>query len=68
MDTDDDLTQEQIKERYEASQAQANKVYVPGADVDRSDFSDVIAGEMKKRARTGQGDKKGKDKAEKFKF
>ncbi len=43
-------------------------MHVPGADVDRSSFGDVIADEMKKRARTGQNNKKGKDKAEKFKF
>ncbi|WWC64658.1 uncharacterized protein I303_107269 [Kwoniella dejecticola CBS 10117] len=63
---DDDLTQEQLKAKYEASRSQGSKVYVPGADADRSGFDDVMAGEMKKRAR--KDDKKGKEKAEKFKF
>ncbi|KAK4687924.1 splicing factor 3B subunit 2, partial [Tremellales sp. Uapishka_1] len=65
VDTDDDLTQDQLKERYESSR-NANRVHVPGADVDRTEFNDVIAGEMKKRARTQE--KKGKEKGEKFKF
>ncbi|WWC94779.1 hypothetical protein V866_001628 [Kwoniella sp. B9012] len=63
---DEDLTQEQLKAKYEASRSQSSKVYVPGADADRSGFDDVMVGEMKKRAR--KDDKKGKDKAEKFKF
>ncbi|WRT70303.1 uncharacterized protein IL334_007301 [Kwoniella shivajii] len=63
---DEDLTQEQLKAKYEASRSQAQKVYVPGADADRSGFEDVMAGEMKKRQRGNE--KKGKDKAEKFKF
>ncbi|WVW86082.1 hypothetical protein I302_108121 [Kwoniella bestiolae CBS 10118] len=63
---DEDLTQEQLKAKYEASRSQGQKVYVPGADADRSGFEDVMSGEMKKRAR--KDDKKGKEKAEKFKF
>ncbi|WWD19569.1 hypothetical protein CI109_104030 [Kwoniella shandongensis] len=66
IDEDEDLTQEQLKAKYEASRAQQKQVYVPGADADRSGFEDVMAGEMKKRAR--KDDKKGKEKAEKFKF
>ena len=70
VDTDEELTQAQLKERYEKSRAQANRVHVPGADVDRSGFEDVMAGEMKKRQRkeTGGGGGKGKEKAEKYKF
>jgi splicing factor 3B subunit 2 len=41
-------------------------VHVPGADVDRSGFEDVVSGEMKKRQKKDTG--KGKEKAEKFKF
>ena len=67
VDTDEDLTQAQLKERYEASRASHNRVHVPGADIDRSGFDDVVVGEMKKRQRKEQG-KGGKDKAEKFKF
>ncbi|OCF44586.1 splicing factor 3B subunit 2 [Kwoniella heveanensis CBS 569] len=66
IDTDEDLTQEQLRARYEASRSQGKQVYVPGADADRSGFEDVMAGEMKKRAR--KDDKRGKEKAEKFKF
>ena len=74
IDTDEDLTQAQLKERYDASRSQANRVHVPGADVDRSGFDDVVSGEMKKRARKdvggggGGGAAKGKEKAEKYKF
>ena len=67
VDTDDDMTQAQLKERYEASHAQANRVHVPGADVDRSGFEDVLAGEMKKRQRKETGPKS-KEKSEKYKF
>ncbi|WVQ77708.1 hypothetical protein IAR50_007398 [Cryptococcus sp. DSM 104548] len=66
LDGDEDLTQEQLRAKYEASRSQASKVYVPGADADRSGFDDVVSGEMKKRAR--KDDRKGKDKGEKFKF
>lgn len=38
---------------------------MPGADVDRSGFDDVVSGEMKKRQR--KDEKKGKEK-EKYKF
>jgi splicing factor 3B subunit 2 len=68
VDTEDDLTQSQLKERYDNSRAQANRVHVPGADVDRSGFDDVMAGEMKKRQRKETGGGKGKEKAEKYKF
>ncbi|WVR00211.1 hypothetical protein IAU59_007353 [Kwoniella sp. CBS 9459] len=66
IDTDEDLTQEELRARYDASRSQGKQVYVPGADADRSGFEDVMAGEMKKRAR--KDDKRGKEKAEKFKF
>ncbi|ODN98118.1 hypothetical protein I350_07760 [Cryptococcus amylolentus CBS 6273] len=66
LDGDEDLTQEQLRAKYEASRSQASKVYVPGADVDRSGFEDVVSGEMKKRAR--KDEKKGREKGEKFKF
>lgn len=67
IDLDEDLSQEQLKAKYEASRSQAQRVHVPGADADRSGFEDVVAGEMKKRQRKDEG-KKGKDKGEKFKF
>ncbi|WVR07758.1 hypothetical protein IAU60_004801 [Kwoniella sp. DSM 27419] len=67
LDGDEDLTQEQLRAKYDASRAQASRVHVPGADVDRSGFEDVMAGEMKKRARKDEK-KGGKEKAEKFKF
>ncbi|WVO21572.1 uncharacterized protein IAS62_002881 [Cryptococcus decagattii] len=66
IDTDEELTQEQLRAKYEASRAQQNRVYVPGAEADRSGFDDVVSGEMKKRAR--KDEKRGKEKAEKFKF
>lgn len=69
IDVDENITQAQLKERYEASQASQNKVHVPGADADRSGFDEVVSGEMKKRARKETGGKdRGKDKAEKYKF
>ena len=68
VDTDEDLTQAQLRERYENSRAQANRVHVPGADADRSGFEDVIGGEMKKRQRKETGGGKGKEKTEKYKF
>lgn len=61
----DDLSQAELKKKYEESRSAANRVHVPGADVDRSGFEDVVAGEMKKRQR--KDDKKGKEK-EKYKF
>jgi splicing factor 3B subunit 2 len=61
----DDLSQADLKRKYEESRASANRVHVPGADVDRSGFDDVVAGEMKKRQR--KDEKKGKEK-EKYKF
>ena len=48
IDTDEDLSQAQLKERYEAQRASQSRVHVPGADVDRSGFDDVVSGEMKK--------------------
>jgi splicing factor 3B subunit 2 len=66
IDTDEELSQEQLRARYDASRAQASRVHVPGADADRSGFEDVMAGEMKKRQR--KDERKGKEKAEKFKF
>ena len=70
IDADEDLTQAQIKEKYEAERAAKNKVHVPGANVDRSEFDEVVSGEMKKRQRkeTGDRDRRGKQKAEKYKF
>ncbi|GFZ48626.1 Cold sensitive U2 snRNA suppressor 1 [Saitozyma sp. JCM 24511] len=66
IDTDEELSQEQLRARYDASRAQASRVHVPGADADRSGFEDVMAGEMKKRQR--KDERKGKEKVEKFKF
>lgn len=66
IDTDDELSQDQLKAKYEASRSAASRVHVPGADVDRSGFDDVVSDQMKKRTKT-QEPKKGKDK-EKFKF
>ena len=66
VDADDDLTQDQLKAKYEASRASAAKVHVPGANADRSGFEDVISDQTKKRAK--KDERKGKEKAEKFKF
>ena len=71
VEGDDDLTQDQLKAKYEASRASAQRVHVPGADVDRSGFEDVRNEETKKRQRKEEGNSKsgkGKEKAEKFKF
>lgn len=67
MDTDEELSQSQLKKRYEEQRSQQNRVHVPGADADRSGFEDVMAGEMKKRQRKEQGKEKD-NKKEKFKF
>lgn len=67
VDTDEELSQSQLKKRYEEQQAQQNRVHVPGANADRSGFEDVMAGEMKKRQRKEQGKEKD-NKKEKFKF
>jgi len=67
VDTEDELSQAQLKERYESQRAQQNRVHVPGADVDRSGFEDVVSGEMKKRSRKDDSRGKGKEK-EKYKF
>lgn len=66
VDLDEDLTQDQLKAKYEASRSQAARVHVSGADVDRSGFEDVISDQSKKRAK--KDERKGKEKAEKFKF
>jgi splicing factor 3B subunit 2 len=66
IDTDDELSQDQLKAKYEASRSAASRVHVPGADVDRSGFDDVVSDQMKKRTKV-QEPKKGKEK-EKFKF
>lgn len=73
VEGDDDLTQDQLKAKYEASRASAKQIHVPGADVDRSGFEDVRNEEMKKRQRNeddkgGKGKGKDKGKGEKFKF
>lgn len=71
VDQDDDLTPAQLKQKYEESRSQAHKVHVPGADVDRSGFEDVVSGEYKKRARKDDSNKrdgKGGKEKEKFKF
>lgn len=67
VDTDGELSQAELKKKYEEQQAQQNRVHVPGANADRSGFEDVMAGEMKKRQRKEQGKGKEKEK-EKFKF
>ena len=66
IDTDEDLTPAQIRQRYEAQRSAQDRVHVPGADADRSGFDDVVSGEMKKRSR--KETTRGKEKAEKFKF
>lgn len=69
VDPDDleGLSQEELRARYDASKAQSNRVHVPGADVDRREFDDVIA--QAKKSRTSErgrgGDRREK---EKFKF
>lgn len=66
---DEELSQAQLKKRYEEQQAQQNRVHVPGANADRSGFDDVVAGETQKRARKAAAATKGKEKEkEKFKF
>jgi len=65
---DDEMSQEQLKAKYEASRSAASRVHVPGADADRSGFDDVVSDQMKKRTKV-QEPKKGKGKEkEKFKF
>lgn len=67
------MTQDQLRQKYESSRASQSRVHVPGADVDRSGFDDVVAGEMKKRSKKdergggGGGGRRDKER-EKFKF
>jgi splicing factor 3B subunit 2 len=70
VDPDDleGLSQEELRARYDASRSQANRVHVPGADVDRQDFDEVISQAKKSRANDrGRGDRDRREK-EKFKF
>ncbi len=64
---DDDLSQAELRKRYDEQQAQQNRVHVPGAHADRSGFEDIMADETKKRQRKEAGKEKDKGK-EKFKF
>jgi splicing factor 3B subunit 2 len=64
LDGDEDATT--LKEKYNAARKQDSHVHVPGQHVNRDDFDDVISSETKKRSR--REEKKGKEKAEKFKF
>lgn len=64
LDGDEDPTA--LKEKYNAARQRDSRVHVPGQHVNRAEFDDVIANESKKRSR--RDEKKGKDKAEKFKF
>ena len=68
VDTDEELTPAQLRERYEGASTNQNRVHVPGADADRSGFDDVVKDQMKKRAKTQDPKGKGREKAEKFKF
>ncbi|KAJ9107873.1 hypothetical protein QFC19_002779 [Naganishia cerealis] len=63
------MSQEQLQAQYDASRAPTSKVYVPGADANRSEFDDVIAKESAKRTKTREKERErgGRDK-EKFKF
>lgn len=66
IDTDEDLTQEQLKARYDASRSSASRVHVPGANADRSGFDDVVSDQMKKRSKPQE--KKGGSGKEKEKY
>ncbi|BEI86931.1 hypothetical protein CcaverHIS002_0702770 [Cutaneotrichosporon cavernicola] len=66
LDGDEDLTPAQLKAKYDAARAETSRVHVPGANVDRSEFDDIVSSETKKRAR--KEEKRGKEKTEKFKF
>lgn len=67
IDTDEELTQDQLKARYDASRSAASRVHVPGAGADRSGFDDVVSDQMKKRSKATEKKGSGKEK-EKFKF
>ncbi|EIW72250.1 hypothetical protein TREMEDRAFT_72698 [Tremella mesenterica DSM 1558] len=67
VNVDEDLTPAQLKERYESSRAQVDRVHVPGADVDRSGFDDVVKDQMKKRAKVQEKKDKGR-KEDRYKF
>ncbi|KLT45790.1 DUF382-domain-containing protein [Cutaneotrichosporon oleaginosum] len=66
IDGDEDLTPTQLKAKYDAARAETSRVHVPGSHIDRSEFDDIVSSETKKRAR--KEEKRGKEKAEKFKF
>lgn len=66
IDTDDELTQDQLRARYDASRSSASRVHVPGANADRSGFDDVVSDQMKKRSKPQE--KKGGKEKDKFKF
>jgi len=65
------LSQEELQARYDASRAGGPRVHVPGADVDRREFDDVIAQETAKRTKGSDRDRdrggRSREK-EKFKF
>jgi splicing factor 3B subunit 2 len=70
VDPDDleGLSQEELRARYDASKSQSQRVHVPGADVDRREFDEVIAQAKKSRTNDrGRGDRDRREK-EKFKF
>ena len=72
VDPDDleGLSQEELRARYDASKSQSSRVHVPGADVDRREFDDVIAQAKKSRTSErgrGGGDRDRREKEE-FKF
>jgi splicing factor 3B subunit 2 len=71
VDPDDleGLSQEELRSRYDASKSQSNRVHVPGADVDRREFDDVIAQAKKSRtSERGRGGDRDRREKEKFKF
>jgi splicing factor 3B subunit 2 len=71
VDPDDleGLSQEELRARYDASKAQGNRVHVPGADIDRREFDDVIAQAKKSRtSERGRGGDRDRREKERFKF
>ncbi len=62
------MSQAELQERYDASRTSTGRVHVPGADVDRSQFADVIEEQSSKRSKTADKDRDRRREREKEKF
>lgn len=66
-DSLEDMSQEELRAKYESSRSAKERVHVPGQDVDRREFDEVIAQAKKARTSERRGGGAERDR-EKFKF